>query len=283
MTEELPDIGFRRILVALDTSNHSRAALQAAAYLAKLSEAELRGLYVSDATWHQISRLSLISEVSELTGEPRTFSEEDISRQSKLVENRIRDLLKQVAGTMEIPHTLDSVQGSIEDELIKASEEADLITIGRAGHSHKQESKLGKTARFIVRRSSKPVLMLEHGLSIGGAPVICIYDGTEQAQRSLELALKIARKSSTRLLVIGLANQSDSVNNRNKEIEERVQNASIPVRLHLLKQHNIWNVTRLLNKLYGSLLVMPKDQPLIREEWAGKIFHMAKCPLLLIS
>lgn len=283
MTEDPPDIGFRRILVALDTSHHSRAALRAAAYLAKLSEAELRGLYVSDSTWHQISRLSLISEVSEITGERRSLDEKEMQQQSKLLESRIRTLIKQTAQELSIPHSLTTVQGTIGDELIKASKEADLITIGRSGHSHKQAKKLGKTAQMVIKQSPKPVLMLEHGLSIGSAPFICIYDGTEQAQRGLKLALNFAQAANNQLLIMGLANQSESVQNRNKEIEKQVQNANVPVRLHLLKQNNIWNVTRLLNKLHGSMLIMPKDQPLIKDEWAGRIFNMAKCPLLLMS
>lgn len=283
MAQKSSDITFRRILVALDTSPHSRAALKAAAHLAKISEGELEGLFVSDATWHRIGRLSLITEVSEITGEQRQLGKKDIEKQCRLLENRIRRHLTSIARDMDIAHSMRSVKGSIAEELLKAAEDADLVTIGRTGHAHKQESELGKTARVIIQQSPKPVLMVEKGLSIGNNPIICVYDGTKQSQRGLKVALQLAERNKNQLIIIGLANQSDSVQDRNKEIEQEVQNAKVPVRLHLLKQHNIWNVTRLLNKLNGSLLIMPKDQPLIKEEWAGKIFNMAKCPLLLMS
>lgn len=283
MTEDQPELRIRRILVALDTSPHSRAALQAAVHLAKLSEAELKGLFVSDATWHQIGRLSLMSEVSEITGERRSFDEDEIERQCKLMENRLRHLIKSIAQKSNISYSLDSVRGSIDEELLKASEEADMITIGRTGHSHKQESKLGQTAQTIINKAQKPVLILEEGLSIGNQPIICVYDGTEQSQRGLQLALDLAQKNKNQLLVLGLANQSQSIQNRNKEIERQVQNAQVPVRLHLLKQNNIWNFTQLVNQLSGSLLIIPKSQPLVKQEWAGRIFNMAKCPLLLMT
>ncbi|MDZ7690947.1 MAG: universal stress protein [Balneolaceae bacterium] len=283
MNQERPTIYFRRILVALDTSAHSRAALHAAAQLAKLAEAELKGLYVSDATWHRLGKLSLIKEISEITGESRSLGEEEMEKQSELIKKRIEDYLSKIARSSGISYSLNSVRGSIGEELLKAAEGVDLITIGRTGHSHKQEDKLGKTARYIIKHAQKPVLVLEQGLTIGNAPIICIYDGTEQSQRGLKLALNLAKKQRNQLQIIGLANQSESIQNRNKEIEEHVQNAKVQVRLNLLNQDNIWNLTRMLNKMQGSLLIIPKNQPLIKDEWAGKIFNMAKCPMLLMN
>lgn len=283
MNQKLPKIRFRRILVALDTSPHSQAALHAAAHLARHAEAELQGLFVSDDTWHKIGKISLIREISEITGETRSFGEKEMEEQSRLIKNRIEEYLQKIARHSGVKYRLDSVTGSIEEELLKAAEDVDLITVGRTGHAHKQEDQLGKTTRHIISHAKKPVLMLEKGLSIGKAPIICIYDGTEQSQRGLDLALNLAERQQSQVQIIGLANQSESIQNRNKEIEERAQQANIPVRLHLIKQSNILNLTRLLNRMHGSLLIIPKNQPMVKDEWAGKIFNMAKCPMLLMS
>ena len=48
MNEQNEELTIRRILVALDASHHSLAALEAAAELAAGMEAELQGIYVED-------------------------------------------------------------------------------------------------------------------------------------------------------------------------------------------------------------------------------------------
>ena len=48
MTEDRRHLAIRRILVALDTSPHSQAAMEAAIELAARFEAELAGMFVED-------------------------------------------------------------------------------------------------------------------------------------------------------------------------------------------------------------------------------------------
>ncbi|MDX1639460.1 MAG: hypothetical protein R3281_15950, partial [Balneolaceae bacterium] len=108
-------------------------------------------------------------------------------------------------------------------------------------------------------------------------------DGTEAGQRGLELALKLAQINGNQLLILGVSNRSHSVKNRSREIEEMVQKANISARLHLIDRNILLHTTRLLNQVRGSLLIIPKNQPLLKEEWAGKMFKMAKCPLLLMN
>lgn len=282
MPEDTSNIIFRHILVALDTSGHSRSALIAAAQLAQLSKAELRGLFVHDEQWFRIGRFPLSNEISEITGEKRKLAEKYIEKQIQLLENRIKEHMRNIDRIFDIDHKWNSVKGTIETEVLKAGKKADLITIGRTGFSNKLEDKLGRTARYIVKHSEKPVLLLEEGQRLSQS-VIVIYDGTSQAKRSLDLGLKIAGNNEGELLIFGLIAPSESVKDRTREIEKKVQNADVDISLRLFKRDDILNLTSNIYQLTGGLLIIPKDQPLIKEEWIGKIFNLAQCPLLLMN
>lgn len=282
MKKENTDIPFRKILVAMDTSGHSRSALEAAAQLAKLSEAELRGLFVHDENWYRISHLTITNEISEITGERRNLPSQYMKQQIQLMENRIRQYMKTITRKFDINHSWSSTRGAISDELLRAAKKSDLITIGRSGHSHKKEYKLGKTARTLIRKSDKPVLLIQEGLTLN-KPVIVIYDGTPAGQRSLDLGLQLSRKNDCELSILILSNRSENVQNRNREVEQKIEDTDIPVMVYTLEQDDIWNVTQIINGLRDGLLIIPKNQPLIKGEWLEKIFQLAKCPLLLIN
>ncbi|MGB7837261.1 MAG: universal stress protein, partial [Terrimicrobiaceae bacterium] len=57
-------MNIRRILVALDASAHSRAALEAACELALGLDAELSGLFVEDINLLRLAQLPFASEIS---------------------------------------------------------------------------------------------------------------------------------------------------------------------------------------------------------------------------
>ena len=281
MEENNRDILFRRILVAMDTSEQSRSALEAAAWFARLMDAELRGIFVQDEIWYRLGRLSISREISEITGRPRDLPENYMEQQVRVLEQRIHRQVKRICREFGVSHTWNSTKGSIENQVLQAAENADLITIGRSGHSHSREYKLGTTAQAIIRKADKPVLLLDKSLNPNKACIV-VYDGTPAGQRALKTGLHLARENQNELHILGLAQTPESVQDLKREVEREVQQAEIPVRLHLMEQHNLWNLTRLLHRIRGGLLIIPKKQPLIKDEWLGRIIHTADCPLLLM-
>ena len=63
MKEEARELVIRRILVALDASRHSLAALEAAAELAARLKAELVGLFVEDIDLLRLAGLPFAREI----------------------------------------------------------------------------------------------------------------------------------------------------------------------------------------------------------------------------
>ncbi len=65
-----------RILVAIDTSPHGRAALEAAADLAAASSAELCGLFVEDLNLLRLAGLPFAHEIEFASATPRPCSQD---------------------------------------------------------------------------------------------------------------------------------------------------------------------------------------------------------------
>ena len=87
----------RRILVALDASPHSFAALEAAAHLAAHLEAELSGLYVEDENLLRGAELPITRMVGSFSGEVRPVERGDMEQQLNVQAARARRALEQIA------------------------------------------------------------------------------------------------------------------------------------------------------------------------------------------
>ncbi|MGD8821809.1 MAG: universal stress protein, partial [Anaerolineales bacterium] len=71
MPEDKNPTRVERILVAVDASSHSRAALEAAAELAASLEVELVGIFVEDINLMRLAELPIAVEIETPTGQVR--------------------------------------------------------------------------------------------------------------------------------------------------------------------------------------------------------------------
>ena len=74
------EIVIQRILVALDASPHSQAALDAAATLAARVSAELQGLFIEDVNLLRLAELPFAREVGSFTATHRRLDARDLER-----------------------------------------------------------------------------------------------------------------------------------------------------------------------------------------------------------
>jgi len=282
MTDDLDDsVVLRRILVAVDTSSHSLAALEAAATIARKMEADIHGLFVQDEIWEKLSRLPSIATINELTGETKSLEEKNLEKQVEQQKKRLRRHLKTISREHNISYHWDTVQGRVVDEILRAAESADLITIGRRGHSFPEKKKLGSSAKAIIRLTNKPILLLKKGLKLGN-PITVVYDASEESERCLQLGLSLAKKNDSTLTILVLDNNSDSSQKRNTQLEKMVDSAQVSVKVQLFQNPNIWGLTHAVNRRDSGLLIIPRHQPLLQDELES-IIYMLKCPLLLMT
>ena len=185
-------MAIRRILVALDASNNSRAALAAAIGLAETFHAEIVGLFIEDINLVRLAELPFAREVRFGEVAVHRFESETIERKLRARAAILRHELEELATEHKVPSTFRVLRGPIDRELIAAAVEADLLALGRLGHSLARRARLGSTARTAVARAASAVLLVKTDVENG--PIIVLYDGSDAGRRALALAAELAGK-----------------------------------------------------------------------------------------
>ncbi len=272
---------FRRILVAVDTSETSRAALESAAALARIMESEIRGLFVHEEHWNQISRLPTVQTVNELTGETQGFEQDALKHQLETLESRLRQQLKYISRRNEVSHSWQSVHGRVAEKVLEAAKDADLITIGRRGRSYKSRNKLGSTAKAVIRKAEKPVLILKERLNLRHS-ITAVYDASEESHNGLRLALSLAKENRSQLTIIVVKHeQTDS--ERDTDLEQLIDDAQIRIRVKVMKKPNLRDFVNTINSQPSGLIVIPKNQPFLQEGSMEIMLTYILSPVLMMT
>jgi len=281
MDEEYEEtIVFREILVAVDTSKHSQAALEAAASLARTMEAKIHGLFVHDETWNRVSKLPSISVVSTLTGQITPFGDDMMEDHVKLLKNRLREKLETVSRRHELTHSWRYVQGKVEEKILEAAEQADLITIGLKGVSARRKV-LGSSARSIIQKADKPVLILKEGLHLGKT-ITVVYDGSKQSKMAIKVAMGLAEKNESTLTVLVLDNHSEKRKEQYNKLEKLLERTSIFLQIDFLDSPDVTTLLNSINRQKCGLIIIPKNLPLLTASLQVILKHI-NCPLLMMN
>ena len=200
-----------RVLVALDASPQSMAALESAVALALLLKAELCGIFVQDTDLERLCSLPFNKEIGAYSATARTLSQFCIGREFRSQEEGIRLALQRSAERGQVPWEFRVTRGGVIRELLAAAQEATILSLGRSGWSQRRQ--FGSTAATMVRQSNQPVLLpalFPHGSSQRVAPrplalIKVVYTGTAPSERALRLAQQMAQVSEHGLIVYASA------------------------------------------------------------------------------
>jgi len=191
----------KRIVVALDASTDSLAALRSAAVIAAALEAELVGLFVEDENLVRFAGLPFAREYQRATGRNRSVDPPDIEKDMSLQAARARRALAEIARQAEARWRFEVVRGAVTQEILKAGMEADLLSLGRTSRPLFRGLRLGSTAREAIGRSAQSIFLARSG-GDGGGPIHVIFDGSPAGMRALVAAARIARINDTSLTVL---------------------------------------------------------------------------------
>lgn len=275
-------IKMSEILVALDHSQYSRAALESAAAIAELMEAKIHGLFVHDDQWLRISKLPSLSEIDVLTGRISPMGREGVEKQIRYLEKAIREHFELISRQHQLTHAWSTVKGSVAEKVLEMAKDADIITIGSKGRSYSKSRKLGRTAMAIIRASEKPVMILQNR-NKPGSPPVAVFDGSRKSASGIKIASGIAEKNHTILTVIDLSEAFPSGDNEREEEKRLPEISGVDVNVLKLSQPNMGRFLFLINKLHGGLLVLPKNQRFINRTALEHILESADCPVLLVA
>jgi nucleotide-binding universal stress UspA family protein len=278
MSEALPSL--RRILVAIDGSPHSRAALDAAVRLAVAFEAEVEGLFVEDERLLRASRLPFVKEVRAYTAPPKRLSDDRMQRQLRRRVGHVERALRQTAEQREVPHTFRTAQGNVTEELRRAAAETDLLVLGKTSTASSRR-RLGSTSQTLVADAPAPVLVLRDRIP-AGEPMLAYYDGSAAAEAALRLATRLARRAEASALDVLLpAHDAAETDRLREQVRARDDASDLPVHLHPLTHAEEHRLSAFVRETDG-IVVLPSSGPPLERGSLQRFLYEIDRPLLVV-
>ncbi|HEY5645591.1 MAG TPA: universal stress protein [Pseudomonadales bacterium] len=263
----------RRILVALDESPHSRAALEEAAALAAGLQAELMGIFVMDTDLLRLAGLPLGRETGLTSARRRVLDPASMERALRAQAEAARRALDSIARQHRLRSSFLLSRGSVSGELIEAASRADIVAMGLIGHMGLAGRHLGSTTRRIRMQSRCSLLLLAPGQR-RGSRVLVLSTGSADSDRGLDLALELARRRGVDLVVLP-CNDDPKVR---ETVSARLVQSGVAVHLGKAPER-FEDLAVTISEQGGGILVVGQDCPLI----AGHDDQLDQlgCPVLL--
>jgi len=197
----------KQILIPQDGSDHSSSALDYGIWLARPMEARLIGLYVMDIVtmegpfFHDLS--------GSLGFEPYlNFS----VKMRELLEARGEDIMEGFAEECDkkkIDHEKIVASGVVVREICDKAKVADLVIMGRFGINVEFEyGLLGSTTEGVIRKTSKPVLVVPERFAEPKKPLLA-YDGGATAAKAMHSAAELVKTLGLPLTVLAVSGREE--------------------------------------------------------------------------
>jgi nucleotide-binding universal stress UspA family protein len=263
----------RRILVAVDGSAHSLAALEAAATLAAQLQAELEALFVEDVDLLRLADLPCARVVSLSLQQTERTDRARMERQLRLQAARARASLEQRAAALGVRATFRSVRGKVIAQVLDAAGEADLLTLGRAGHGGMSRPRGGSTLQAAL--AAGRLLLVAESRGTAGQGLLAVYDGSEASGRALTLAGQLAAKSAQLLSVLILPGSAAEAERWASQVRRRLAGLGVTPDLSYSWTEPGTAVLAAARRVRPALL-------LLSCEHANRVLEAVHCPLLVV-
>lgn len=279
--ESGPQIQIRRILVALDTSAHSIAALETAARLAAAVHAELVGLFVEDENLLRLAALPFAREVRWPSSNRQQLDEARMERELQLMASRARRALAIAAEQAETEWTFRVVRGAVAEEVLNAALEVDLLSLGRASRPLTTRVRLGSTALAAAVRSNHLVLLARKNPETE-QPVVVTYDGSQVSGRVLDAALQMAQANDSNLIVLVMADDAERASELAEQANVTVRNRVAHADYRYLPNEGGDALVQVLQGERCALIVLGGEHELLRGKALHNLLDALDCPVLLV-
>jgi nucleotide-binding universal stress UspA family protein len=280
VNESNQPICVERILVSLDNSRHSLAALQAAVALAQHYKAELKAVFVEDTTLLRLAEMPFCYEVGEYTATVRKISTDDLSRgisvQSRWVTQSFRKTVNQTDINAEIFIRRGNINETIDQESLKS----DLIIIGKTGTNPLGRRRLGSTAKALLKNHLIPLLLVEENSRLG-TPLMVYYDHSPLSKTCLETARALLDPDDTLIILLNEDDPDDYTKAR-EHLQQWSEQHDVNTSIQAIKIRAIRRFFRIIEGLTTGLLILPHDDQSVDDELTLLFLERISLPVLLI-
>jgi nucleotide-binding universal stress UspA family protein len=281
VNDDVQPLCVKRILVPIDSSSHSFAALQAALTLASHYDAILKGIYVEDIALLNLADMPFHQEIGAYTAIVREISMNDIvkgiSVQSKWVVTTFQKLINRA----QLNGDIAVLRGKVFDIIKQEAENCDLLIIGKSGKNIYGKQRLGSTAKALIRKHQKTLLLVEEGNQIG-YPLIIVFDPSPIGRICLETARDLLGSGET--LVVLLDEDDPEVYQVNRTLLSRwASDTKINISIQNYTKNNLNQFLRMIKGLKNGLFILPHHKNTPKIEMIKICLEEVSLPILLIK
>ncbi len=275
-------VTIRRIVVAVDASPHSQAAMEAAVRLAARFDAELLGLFVEDINVLRIAGLPYAQEFGAHSAQRRHINTADVERQLRVRSRQVQDRFRLLTGRASIRGTFRVTRGSVGAEIQSAAVDADVLLVGRAGWSQLRERQIGSTTRAMCcAEASGITVVLQAGAQLG-PPIVVVYDASEAAEKALVFAERLVDETKGPLEVLVVADTELLLQARTNLLEGALTELKVRNHQHSLITSVLQNLTNMIYALHAKTVVLPGCLSLLQDDRVVLFLEQVNIPVLLV-
>jgi len=242
----------KKLLVGIDTSEHSRHAQAYAFWLARKVGATIIGLHVVDIVsiegsfYHDISGSLGLEPYLDFSSKMR----EVLTARGKAVLEAFTESARREQISAET--VLDV--GIVANQICERAKSADLAVIGHRGINERfSTGLLGSTAESVARKCPRPVFISPMTFREITKPVVA-YDGSERAARAMRHAAEIANMLNIPLTVLTVARDPKLGERTLAEARKFFENYTPEAEFKLLAGHANEEIIKFLKEREADLL-----------------------------
>lgn len=280
MREQEEEHTIQRILIGLDASHHSMAALRAAAKLASSLGAELHGLFVEDINLLRVAEFPAAKELQFPFARHTRLDPRRMRRQLRAQAQQARRALSLVCKGEKIEWSFEVVRGDVSAKVLEEAANADLLCVGRASRPLVRQPTMGSTAEAAAIRAPRSVLLISRDREIDH-PVAVVYDGSTDTEQALLLASRLAEDMGGLLSVLVPAGVSRTSEEVQKRITEVLDAEELVVRYRELSGAGVISLISAVQTEGTGLLVL--SRAILSSHHLKKLLGEVDCPVLLLQ
>jgi nucleotide-binding universal stress UspA family protein len=276
------ELEVRRILVALDTSPNSLAALSAAVDLAQRTKAEVIGLFVEDEEMLSVAEVPYAREIVYLSAREEPLDRSGMERKLRTQSEVARKALESAAEQANVRWSFRKVRGDVGAELLAAAADVDLVAIGKVGWSIGSRIRIGSTALELAL-GAVPLLLSGSIRASTNPHVFVYYDGSTGAQRAVRIAARIAKNDGGSIVALLNRTGEESYRSMESEVTKLLSGSNIDVRFRYMDQGAEPDLVRAIGMNSEAIFVVGGREPLKRLPWLETLLRRPGVRLLLLQ
>lgn len=268
-----------RVLILLDGSRLSLAALEAAAEIAAARNAEVLGIFVEEINLLRTAGYGFAQEVGSSSGVVRPLETAALEARLQALADQARRALQQTMARRGLAQTLKLCRGRVAEEVLNLMQPQDLVVLGRVGWSAIPGARLGSTARVLLRQAPGEVLLWTESRPQRQSRVVVLLNHDQAANhRAVRVGAELARRSKQPLSVLIRSRPADD-QSLTEDIVSYLQREGIVARVKGVALTSASAAVRALQEEGASQLVLSRNNSLLADQHADVLLSELNLPI----